>query len=171
MAKPVLLISGVPGTGKSTFGRWLEERKGFMHVDMDFDGLKRHDLETSWDQFLKDLSCDVFWRRLLEDRKPVFLDWGFPVRCLPVVEALRRQGVRVWWFTGDRLFARLNYLKAKGPYPRSFDFQFADISANWLAISPIFEDRIIRTVWQDGRCMTCDEIYHLIQRGDVATCF
>ena len=39
MAKPILLLCGIPGAGKSTFGRWLEESKHFKHLDMEMDGL------------------------------------------------------------------------------------------------------------------------------------
>lgn len=168
MAEPVLLISGIPGSGKSTFGRWLEETRGFLHVDMEARGLDRHGLRPSWEQFLGDLSSQVFCGRLFDLPEPVALDWGFPVTCLLVVEALRRQGVRPWWFTGDRLFARINFLKTKGPDPRPFDCQYADISAHWPAISPVFSDRIMRMVRQDGSCMPCDEVYReLVQKGDV----
>src|SRR5712691_7552921 len=37
------LISGIPASGKSTFCRWLEEKKGFLHLDVEEDGvLDRH---------------------------------------------------------------------------------------------------------------------------------
>ena len=168
MAEPVLLICGIPGCGKSTFGRWLEETHGFLHVDMEASGLDRHGLGPSWEQFVGDRSSRVFCDRLFDLPKPVVLDWGFPVTCLLVVDALRRQGVRLWWFTGDRLFARINFLKGKGPDPRPFDCQYADISAHWAVISPVFSDRIIRMVRQDGSCMLYEEVYQeLVHRGDV----
>src|SRR5438132_1516463 len=85
------------------------------------EGLDRHGLRPTWVQFLSDLSSLVFCSRCFELPKPVALDWGFPVRCLSVVDALRGQGVQPWWFTGDRLFARINYLKAKGPDPVPFN--------------------------------------------------
>jgi hypothetical protein len=30
-----LLLAGVPATGKSSFGNWLEEQKGYLHFDFD----------------------------------------------------------------------------------------------------------------------------------------
>jgi hypothetical protein len=168
MAEPVLLISGIPGSGKSTFGRWLDETHSFLYVDMEAEGIDRHGLRPSWEQFLGDLSSRVFCSRLFDHPKPVALDWGFPVTSLLVVIALQRQGVQPWWFTGDRLFARTNFLNAKGPDPRPFDCQYADISAHWASIAPVFSDRIIRMVRQDGNCMPYDEVYReLVQTGDV----
>lgn len=168
MAEPVLLICGIPGGGKSTFGRWLEETHGFFHVDMEDKGLDSSGLRQSWEEFLGDLSSRVFYDRLLDLQKPVVLDWGFPVTFLMAVDVLRRQGVRPWWFTGDRLFARINFLKAKGPDPKPFDCQYAAISGHWGAISPVFSDRIIRIVGEDGSFMPYDKLYReLAHRGDV----
>ena len=30
-----LLLAGLPATGKSSFGNWLEENKGYFHLDFD----------------------------------------------------------------------------------------------------------------------------------------
>lgn len=168
MAEPVLLLSGIPGSGKSTFGRWLQEHRGFVHVDMEADGLDTHGLRQAWQQFLGDPSSRVFCRQLFSLPRPVALDWGFPVTCLPLVGALQQQGVRAWWFTGDRLFARMNFQNAKGSDPRPFDCQYANISAHWSAISPVFGDRVVRIVREDGSCVACDEVFQkLVEKGDV----
>jgi shikimate kinase len=31
----ILFLAGVPATGKSSYGRWLEENHGFIHVDVE----------------------------------------------------------------------------------------------------------------------------------------
>jgi len=168
MAEPVLLLSGIPGSGKSTFGRWLQERRGFAHVDMEADGLDAHDLRRAWQVFLGDPSSRDFCRQLFSLPRPVALDWGFPVTCLPLVRALQQQGIRAWWFTGDRLFARINFQTAKKSDPRLFDRQYADISAHWSEISPMFADRVVRTIRQDGSCVSCDQVLQkLVKKGDV----
>src|ERR1700720_2354910 len=44
------LIAGIPASGKSTFYRWLEEKKGFLHLDVEKPGvLDRYGLATAWD--------------------------------------------------------------------------------------------------------------------------
>jgi hypothetical protein len=51
MAHQLVLISGVPGTGNSTFRRWIEEQHGFVPVDIENDGLDRFRLLRTWQQF------------------------------------------------------------------------------------------------------------------------
>jgi len=51
MAKPLILLSGIPGSGKSFFGDWLAATKRFVHVDMEKDGkLEAQGLRASWDR-------------------------------------------------------------------------------------------------------------------------
>ena len=57
------------------------------------------------------------------------LDWGFPVRCLPVVNELQAEGVRLIWFDGDRTRARIVFQKRGGLALSDFDAQVADIAA------------------------------------------
>jgi len=46
---PITLICGIPGTGKSTFARWIEEKKGFLHLDVEKQGaLQRASVESAW---------------------------------------------------------------------------------------------------------------------------
>jgi hypothetical protein len=43
------VISGIPASGKTTFCRWLEEKKGFLHLDVEKPGvLDRYGLATAW---------------------------------------------------------------------------------------------------------------------------
>jgi adenylate kinase family enzyme len=45
MSKPILLLSGVPGSGKSCYGRWLAKNKAYLHLDLEHGDLERHGLE------------------------------------------------------------------------------------------------------------------------------
>src|SRR6266436_5041485 len=55
------LISGIPASGKSTFCRWLEGNKGFLHLNVEEDGvLDRHGLATAW-ATLFDASIMLWW--------------------------------------------------------------------------------------------------------------
>jgi len=30
-----ILVAGIPGSGKTTYCQWLEQQKGFLHLDID----------------------------------------------------------------------------------------------------------------------------------------
>lgn len=77
-----LLVSGIPGAGKSTFARWLGVEYSFHHVDIDFD---RYPDASAWLKMPR-----------------VVVDWGFPPNCLPFVRDLVANGFSHWWFDGDR---------------------------------------------------------------------
>lgn len=48
-ATPNVLITGTPGTGKTTFSRMLYEATGFRHVNVG-DWVKDRELHTGWDE-------------------------------------------------------------------------------------------------------------------------
>jgi Shikimate kinase len=51
MHKTQLFVSGIPGCGKSTFGRWLAQEKQFTYVDMEHDDLDKYGFRSSWNTF------------------------------------------------------------------------------------------------------------------------
>jgi len=50
----IMVLSGWPAAGKSTFASWLADEYGYRHVDVDFNVSKQVDDKTSaaWDNFL-----------------------------------------------------------------------------------------------------------------------
>src|SRR6266446_3289448 len=88
------LISGIPASGKSTFCKWLEEKKGFLHLDVEKPGvLDRHGLATAWDAlFDASTSAASFVQALERFKRPVVIDWGFPPECLNTVRKLSEAG-------------------------------------------------------------------------------
>jgi hypothetical protein len=38
MERPLLLVAGIPATGKSHFGRWLSQEYKYVHVDIEETG-------------------------------------------------------------------------------------------------------------------------------------
>src|SRR3954468_583583 len=94
------LISGIPASGKSTFCRWLEEKKGFLHLDVEKPGgLERYGMATAWATlFDARASATPFIEALEKFHRPVVIDWGFPPEHLPAVKKLFDGGVMLWWF-------------------------------------------------------------------------
>ena len=73
----VILLSGIPATGKSAFGRYLAHEHGFVHYDLECDpnSWPRPELEQLWNNDRAAFVAHVRQQRTV-------LNWGFPVHCL-----------------------------------------------------------------------------------------
>ena len=126
----VLLLTGVPATGKSTFGKYLCQEAGFAHYDLECypDGWAHVEPRPFWQQ--RDLPGFMAQVTSLDAR--IALDWGFPPACRPMVDHLRALGATLVWFDGDRRRARELYVE-RGKYDVGlFDGQVARIDAAGL---------------------------------------
>ncbi len=98
-----LLISGVPGAGKTTLANYLESDHGFFHVDMEgdeFDPRKEFNKDPA--NFLGRLAT----------HEDVVLSWGFrPFKDRSAVEKLMEAGFSVIWLDGDRAVSFSNFMK------------------------------------------------------------
>src|SRR5947209_2760152 len=104
------LLSGIPATGKTTFGAWLEQQRGFLHLDVEEDGLEKANVRIEWDELCKCLCADRLMLSLNKVNRPLVLDWGFPVSALPIVRKLKAAGFETWWFDGDIKRARERFV-------------------------------------------------------------
>lgn len=104
-----ILISGVPGTGKTTVATHLFLFCGFSHIDMEQDDFApRKQLEKDPDAFFNDLPMG-----------DVVLSWGFsPYRDRPRVEQVIEAGFTMVWIDGDRSLALRNFLRREKHDPR-----------------------------------------------------
>jgi hypothetical protein len=96
--KIAILLSGIPATRKSTFGRYLARNHGFAHYDLERHprGWPKPELKELWER-----DTAAFIAQLLRYHDRIALDWGFPACCLPMVKELQALGVRLIWFGGD----------------------------------------------------------------------
>jgi hypothetical protein len=115
-----VLLSGIPGTGKSSFSRWLVEHHGFVHFDVDIGRLP-----SPTD--LAHPRAVLHWRFPAGDRFPE------TVEILLGFDAL---GVARLWFDGDRAAALESYLGAGKP-KGDWDIQLAGIEAHWIEIEAL----------------------------------
>lgn len=103
-----LLISGIPGTGKSTFGRWLRDERGFVYVNVeapshDPESLDGTGFRAGWDSLFRGDAEPI--RDQLEDKGKVVFDWGFPVGSIFAVtrdSECRFRAVVVRWRSSRR---------------------------------------------------------------------
>lgn len=133
----ILLVAGIPASGKSTYARWLVKNKGFALYDVDFASDKN--------------PLNRWIAQTEESGSQGVIDWGFPPSNLDTVNWLISNGAAAWWFGGDPAAARASFAlrSAKGEHPASlaaFEHQMAQIEANWHRIEPVFRGRIIRSV-------------------------
>ncbi|HUU16595.1 MAG TPA: hypothetical protein VMW72_05555 [Sedimentisphaerales bacterium] len=158
--KTILLISGVPGVGKSYFGTWLEKEKNFLHLDVEKDGrLEKFTLNQDWLNCFKTSQAEAFVGRLQNLGRLVVLNWGFPTQFLYVVQAMKTAGVQIWWFDADYTIARNVFLK-RGDVPvQAFDNQVANIMRDREQIESIFSPNILKTLQNDGNHLAPDKIY------------
>jgi hypothetical protein len=120
----VILLSGIPATGKSTFARYLAQKYSFAHYDLECypRGWPVPELRDTWEASRSDFVAQV---RKHHDR--IALDWGFPVHCLSWVKELLADGVRLIWFDGDIARARQEFVKRGGIAVTNFEAQVAAI--------------------------------------------
>ncbi len=158
-----LLISGIPASGKSTFCRWLEEKKGFLHLDVEIAGvLERHDLAVGWQAlFGAGASAFAFLEALEKFKRPVAINWGFPPEHLPAVRKLFEGGVMLWWFAADWAVARRKFAERgldKDPI-EVFDIQIQKIKDALPEINALFGSHVVYALPSTGIQTPPDKIW------------
>lgn len=107
--KPIIiLITGVPGTGKTTIGDFLQTEKKFTHYDVEKNGVPE----------LKSLDSDSV------------LTWGFSPddpNSLKVIHEILKAGGKMIWLDGNREASKKAFIK-RADVPLSFyEFQMNKI--------------------------------------------
>lgn len=127
----MMIIWGVPGTGKSSFCRWLAKERGFVHVETDVGGDVARALA------------------LARQGRPVVIEWGMFVQSdtIDQVRQWQSAGAQPWWFDGDREAAYQAWRLANA-YPDELWTTVLDVIRNrWHLVEEFFgADRILRTV-------------------------
>ncbi len=145
-----LLITGIPGTGKTTVGDYLAEAHAFRHLDLE---------PPSVDVVALDGPVEGFQARigaLAGDARRIVVTWGVPVRFLPFVLQLRNAGFEWFWFDGDRTAARRTF-KERGTVPEeALDIQLGEIDKH-LNMDAL-RLRFLNTFASDGSFRPLDEI-------------
>lgn len=147
-----LLITGIPGTGKTSFGNFLQSEKGYEHFDME-SVLKKHGKEGS----------SVINEFINNKGEKKVITWGFiPKTDDQLVRNLQSSGYRMIWFDGDRESARREFLNRGDTSEDLFDLQLSKIVDMDLdSFNPVK----INTFDHNGVFFTSEEVVKLIE-GD-----
>jgi hypothetical protein len=181
MPSPLLLICGMPASGKTTFGNWLRDTHGYLHLDLEAgDCLGANGLPAFWSRRVWELDAAglvAFVQYLLNQERHTVMTWGFAVddHCISIVEGMLAAGVVTWWFEADRLAARQSFQERPAGLPgsprllgapdlRRFDEQVAAIASHWAQIAPAFCDRVVRTLDGDGIYLRPEVIFRHLTR-------
>jgi AAA domain len=147
----LLVLWGLPGTGKSTYARWLAGEKGFTHIDTDNMGAGSNPVEWSWFAVVNQGADPARFVRLAAGwEQPVVLESGvYPTADLP--ERMRAEGAKAWWFDGDQLVARQAWREKNSRRTAPYrDSLWAEVVGNLELNRPLTEEffgpRLIRTV-------------------------
>jgi hypothetical protein len=122
--KSILLLSGIPAAGKSSFGRYLARDHGFAHYDLECHprGWPHPELKDVWD-----LSRPNFVVKLKALHPRTALDWGFPPHAVSRVHELLDARVRLVWFAANIAQARRLFEERGGIDIADFDIQIRAI--------------------------------------------
>ena len=146
-----LLISGIPASGKSTFCRWLEEKKGFLHLNVEEDGiLDQHGLAAEWLALFGASARAAPFIEADRFNRSVVIDWGFPPERLNTVRKLSEGGVMLWWFAADWAVARRKFAERGYPFVQDFDVQIRKIEAALPDINVLFGSHVVYALPSTG---------------------
>lgn len=131
----LILITGIPGTGKTYIGDFFANKRGYIHYD-----LEHRDT-------LSDLSSDpnFFIKKLLKNKRDIVITWGFVPdnpQQIAIVNHLKSIGFKLIWFDGNRPAALKAFNKRGTVAEKLFHLQMSRIENSKVTekISPIIID-------------------------------
>jgi hypothetical protein len=94
LQKDLFLITGIPGTGKTTYGNTFAQDFGFVHFDFENTETLSH-FASDPNRFIRDV---------LQRPESIVITWGFlPDQAhIAAVNLLKSSGFKLFWFDGNR---------------------------------------------------------------------
>jgi len=151
VAVRLLLLTGIPGTGKTTIGNYLADFRSFQHLDFE-DPLRLMTLQLNEDAaFRQQVTA------LVATPKDTVVTWGFvPNSQLTNVLTMREMGFDWVWFDGNRSAARRVFTERATVPVSVLDYQMSEI-AKHINLDEL-RPRIINTFNADGTFRAPEEI-------------
>jgi hypothetical protein len=159
-----LLIAGLPATGKSTFGDWLEQHAGYFHLDFDEEPLVQQRGFGREQQLLwKHHQTEPLVEALQARHQPIALTWGFAPKFLPLVERLFAHGFAPVWFAADPAVSRRAFVARGGIDVKYFDQFLAPLLPIESEIIRVFRGQVLRALRDDGTHLPPSTIFTQLQ--------
>jgi hypothetical protein len=171
----LLVISGVPATGKSRYCEWLTGR-GWRFINHDLAERATRAIDQTWWRLVTSDKAADFVQVVSAGTQDIALDFGFPIALLPQVRQLRAAGAQHWWFEADHQTAREAFIVRNeemarlGKRDRIVDIRFfeqyvSDIAAHRDQLHQQFKPKIIETLLLGGKYLPLKEIDRQIMAG------
>lgn len=159
----IILICGIPGSGKSTFGKYLQDKHKYTYVPMDVSEWFDKEMQSLWNKVFEAKrqynAVEKFVCYLHDNYENVVLDWNFPITQLEVVELLKRQWCEIIWLSTSIPIARKRFLKKNINSATYFDSQVKSIDENKDKIIKNLNPKIINALFEDKKNKSLEEIY------------
>src|SRR5262245_37076966 len=145
-----LLLAGVPATGKSSFGNWLEAQKGYFHLDFDEEDIvQRRGFGQAQDLLWHHNQAEPLLHAFIARHQPIVLTWGFATHFLPIVKQLLTWGFVPVWFTATHHIARQASIKRSGMDVKYFDQYMALLAPIEQEIIAVFGGHVLQPLQDD----------------------
>src|SRR5438270_9510115 len=135
-----LLISGVPCSGKTYFGDWLRDERGFAHVNLE------PRLGTA--PIIPPILVADLPAWLASIARDAVVTWGFRPHepAFELLARFREAGFTPWWFDADPGVARSRYVARDGTEAavQLFDRQLKRITRARALLDPLYRGHTIQ---------------------------
>lgn len=110
----IILLTGIPGTGKTKIGNYLKEKYNYFHIDLETPE-KNSSLEfLSFSQL--NLEPDLLVEEIKKGKRDAVITWGFyPLAHDKKILRLQALGAKMFWLDGDRELALIAWRKRDEP--------------------------------------------------------
>ena len=151
----LILLTGLPATGKSTYCKHLHDGFGFHAINTD----ERPEVIAEAMNF-----SAGFVERYCQEHDRVVIEWGFALHLLQFVLELRSQGAKLVWFEGDATLCRQRYLSRVSGDPVRMDAFETQITLIRQARLPTSDFQIVE-VFRNGKFRSYGELDAEVFRG------
>lgn len=159
----IILLCGMPGSGKSDFGKYLRDKHKYSYVSITDEEWEDKKMQSLWNHIFEAKNeynaVEKFVCYLHENYKNVVLDWRFPIEQIRAAELLKRQWCEIIWFTCKVDSAKKKFVKKYKNSATYFDTQIKSIEGNSEKIIKNLNPKVMDVLKDKKTNKTSDELY------------